>query len=79
MFISNKNFSSSGDKIGFTQEEENKLIVAKGLQLSSALGLGVERAFRTIANDATKLIKENATMRYKMRKAEKERMRSMNN
>ena len=71
--------TKSGDKIGFTQEEENKLIVAKGLQLSSALGLGVERAFRTIANDATKLIKENATMRYKMRKAEKERMRSMNN
>ena len=72
--------NESGDKIKFTQEEINKLKVANAFKIGAALGLGVSREFKTIANNATKIIKENATMRYKRRKAEQKRMNAeMNN
>ena len=71
---------SSGDKIKFTEEEKNKLIVANAIKLGVATTLGFSREFKTIANDATKIIKENATMRYKRKKAEQKRMNAeMNN
>lgn len=72
--------NESGDKIKFTQEEINKLKVANAFKIGAALGLGVSREFKTIANNATKIIKENATTRYKRRKAEQKRMNAeMNN
>jgi hypothetical protein len=72
--------NESGDKIKFTQEEINKLKVANAFKIGAALGVGVSREFKTIANNATKIIKENATMRYKRKKAEQKRMNAeMNN
>jgi hypothetical protein len=72
--------TESGDKIKFTEDEINKLKVANALKIGAALGTGVTREFKTIANDATKIIKENATMRYKRKKAEQKRMNAeMNN
>ena len=72
--------NESGDKIKFTEEEKNKLIVANGIKLGAATTIGFSREFKTIANDATKIIKEAATIRYKRKKAEQKRIMSeMNN
>ena len=72
--------NQAGDKMKFTEEELNKLKVSAAVKVGAALGVGVSREFKTIANEANKIIKESATMRYKRKKAEQKRIMSeMNN